>query len=484
MAAQNVFAIAELVHELAKSLDFQDRYRLHLVNKTAWLSRLFFLDDSGRYGQIQLTIEQQDVLDLIENNTKPYKVLQVPPSFGKTLLTLIHLLVGWSKADIVDDQDRVLLVMPPALIENWLLELERLFPSLIDPDPTKTSVFVQHESRPKHLKYDLCKDGIRPHWKLVFVTFRRVEEWYGSMHHFGEMVVDEAHEFKKWDHFLIGSSMIIVGVGKRIPRALLLTANGLNLERRDLKGILTDQRSLFIVRSAQILAHRIPDYHYNNVGGEILGCVVELFGKLNKVVVFLQKTTDYESYLTLKGVTVYEYKKAIAPITNFNQETGKCLLLVTFNNASTGHNILAEAAVFDRPELGSSDNFYQAMARLLRITNTNKKVDLYVKSENPLLLHYKKCVSEMKRKENVDAAAGIIITRINNGLVEKVLNRFSLDYRTLSELEFLWLCGPTNKSKISKKEQKERHPLQQLFHDRGLSADPRKGQIMTIYGNK
>jgi len=499
MSLAELFELSDLVHEINLHCDLHDRLHLAMINRSTWASRIFHGDHTGKLAKLQLSIEQQEVVQKMTVTEKPYIILEGVASFGKTIITLLHFLGERKPMEPVAVDDRVLLVVPPRLVERWLEELTLHFPTFFDSDPMKSSVLIQAECCKKHHKLLQTYASTQPladHWRMVITTPARASCWTARSSEFGWLAVDEAQKMKV--HGGYGLAYDFLDTSKHgfahfcrkyhnihqstIPRALLLTANRINFGvGTNLHNFMNEKNVELIVRSTEVIAAKLPDYQYHYLGAitSIEATLVALFKSHSKIALFLHAISDYYLYSDLKkqvkGLVIHQYQKEIDPITAFNTYEGeeKQLLLVTYRNASVGHNILAPIAVFDRPELGSVDNFHQALARLLRITNNNHTVELHLKCSDKLLLHYKMCANELKRKAAIDVASSSALHRVCDGQVQKLLNHYQIDYEKLEPLEFIWLCGPNAVGTKNK--------LKELFKQEGYDKDPRKDDIIAFY---
>jgi len=496
MSLAQLFEFSDLVHEINLHCDLHDRLHLAMINRSTWASRLFHGDHTGKHGKLQLSIEQQEVLHQLDISPKPYLILEGAASFGKTIITLLKFLGGRKPLEPVIASDRVLLVVPPRLVERWLEELTLHFPTFFDNDPMKSSVLIQAECCKKHHKLLQTYQPHLPlanHWRMMITTPTRVsqEYWLDRIPEFGWLVADEAQKIFNYDIAQCYLDILIDGRSQNqyqwrraplippIPRVLLLSANRINFDLgTDLSNFMNDDNTEVIVRSTEVVAAKLPDYEYHYLDSNTISSTLKtLFKSHSKIALFLHGIAEYEDYLKLEkkvtGLVIHQYKNALDPITAFNQAEGRHLLLVTYRNSSVGHNILAQAAVFDRPEHGSVANFHQALARLLRITNNTKKVELHLKCSDKILLHYKICANELKRKLSLDVTSSVTLFRVNKGHVKKLLDELELDYEQLEPLEFIWLCGPNVLGPKGK--------LRELFKQEGYDNDYCKDDIIAFY---
>lgn len=501
-----LLGLSELVHEIALHLPRKQRFEFALLGRKTWQSRIFHGDHTGRYGCFQLTLEQQEVVTLLNESEKPYQVYEGAASIGKTITTIVHLLGGKKPMVPVKDQDRVLIIAPPRLLEHWAREIAKGFPQFIDKNPNRSSVLVQSESYGAHLKrsYEVIQGGaFADHWRIALITPIRASNgtsingihfpcyWINNATKFGRLVVDEAHKYKHlvgryvgalYAYYVAHPGILAIPVVQTptIDRCLLLTANTIKLRKEAILGFtMTPELTQVVVRDYTVIAKHIPKYEYITEKEPPTKALPRLLKKYSKLVLFLNDIKLYEQYKKLKdlpgGLEIYQYTKAMSPITKFNETKGNALLLVTYRNASVGHNILAEAALFDRPEINSTAGFYQSLSRILRITNEAESVALHTYCENELEFYYKRCADELKRTEGLDVAEACIF-RLNNGQVKRVLAKYQLKYEDVPALEFVWLCGPTARG--------PKNLLKAKFEEVGLDKDPRKKDILAIYSGK
>ena len=450
---ESPFSIDEIIHEIIRWLDGKDRFYLSIANKQCRRSYLFFKDIQGRFGDLQLSLEQIEALSKIQKAPHEKLVLIAPPSFGKTVIGLGYIFDGFNPKLPVSSVDRVLLTCPNTCIRIWLAHIIELFPQFFDKDPLKSHVLIDDICKKRHADYlttAVQNGAISDKVKLVICSSNRSlwryngsawqirraapQHQYTPGSFFGTVVADEVHLSDP-------GSLTYGGLAQgRIQKLLGLTAT--NNARTLGEGYHK------IEVSHKVIENVIPSYKYHCRKNTLDGSIKEAIArKHNRIVIFQNYGISAKAVKVIGeryDIPCYRFVQGLNPIEKFHTAS-RALLFCDYKSASVGHSLKGDAGIFFDLESIPPTALHQAMSRLLRITNKIDEVSYYINVQNELIVKLLLGLVELKRQDNFQLTGSEIRKAMNFPRYPEIIKLLGLNQETITAIELLWICFPRSR---------------------------------------
>jgi hypothetical protein len=167
------FDIVDIIVEISSHLSYSERKNLCFVNKICSIAYIERRLANGTVFGVDLFMDKEIVLKDILTSSKRIVSIVAPPSYGKTLLQLLIVFTKYKYNigdDVINDEERFLLVIPVTCVNTYLDELNKHWPNSFNrKNPGVSPVLLDSNCCKSHREY-IDNGGYSVKNKLIIRT--------------------------------------------------------------------------------------------------------------------------------------------------------------------------------------------------------------------------------------------------------------------------------------------------------------------------
>lgn len=440
---------SEILFSISQFLHGKDK-RSYLLTCKAIHSSVFFYkcDKRVTIGDYHISYTQIEAIEKLEKCGDGFIVLDAPPSIGKTLISLLFL----QKKEGIH-----MIIVPPSLIDSWLNDIMKFFPSLYnEKEPEKSSILVYNSYHKIHRSYIESSDADHyDNLKIILTSTTMHSRIFKFIRiNIDWEIYDEAHMGDWWKGH------------KNYHKQLLLSANKVLLTQYRRYIIQLSSTIHEISLSCSIVKDHVPlvrEIYTEKKLDEVLNNMCK---EHNHIIVFFSSMKNY-SIPNING-NIFIHKQSNAEILDkFYNYNGKAVLLTTYKKLGTGHNLKGDVCVFSDAHTINAVTLLQTESRFLRVTNDVPRVKFIILCDHEETIWKMRHLIALVRVEQEYDVKLIHYSRGWSTLL-KLHNEYNIDMDKASPLEILYYANitRTNASKVIK-----------FCKDKGLENDELRKMI-------
>lgn len=445
---------SEIIYSISTFLRGRD-LKAYLLSASSIHKAISFhrMDRRTILGDYRISSSQERVLRDLKRCHQDLVIFKAPPSLGKTLITLLFLL---------EREGTHLIIVPPSLIDSWLSDVKKFFPSLYSAkEPERSAVLVFTARNKKHRNFFSSSSSFNS-VRIVLVASSlyskmRVE----SSIHYTWKVFDEAHLFD-WYKNTVDFS-----------RTILISASNIDIPFFLRQNIQLTTPIYEIKIPFLAVKEHIPTVEEIYSKESLDSLLSLIFVKHSHVILFFSKVKKYPS-LTVNCKILLHKQSDARILDKFYSSQGKTVLFTTYGKLGTGHNLKGSVAIFcdcDHIDINPTI-ILQTESRFLRITNECPKVTFYFSCssrEALLQIRYSLAHVRVEQEYNVD------FFWMFGGweILYNLCQQYSVNIERLSNLEILYYAYLSGKTfgPSDGLFQDQREKIIRLCNDQGID-DP------------
>lgn len=420
---------SEILYYISSFLNGRERRNYLLTCKTIHSAVLFHKSDKRiNVGDYRLSSDQNEALRKINECGDSFIIFNAPPSLGKTLISLLFLL---------NKKGKHVINVPPSLVDNWLHDIEKFFPSLYHTKaPEKSSILVYSAHNKAHRSY-LTSYHRAEHIKIVLAA-NSIYHKIRDLTSFDWKIFDEAHSNYDW-------------VFERDYRkTLIISASKINMSHTNNNNIRALTTIHEISLSSYVMKDHIPlakDIYTTTALNNILP---DLLRENDHIIVFFSSVNNYRVPQT--DAKVFIHKQSNTKVLNqFYEHSGNAIFLTTYKKLGTGHNLKGSLCIFTDANAIHPVTLLQAEGRFLRITNDVPEVKFFfLCDDEEAIWRMRHMVALVRVEQEYDVK--LIYHREGWSVLRMLATKGHIHLEDLSSLEILYYANikRTGASKVIK----------------------------------